>query len=127
MCPMYISRYEMDNTNIATWYLKDKIRWTENTKDIANVPRLSTLSNSNNYQTSTQWMEDGSFFKLRNLKVHYTLPTKWTDKMRMDKLQLYVKALNVFSIDKIKYFNCESLSLGYPDLFSLYLGVNINF
>lgn len=115
------------NTNIATWYLKDKIRWTENTKDIANVPRLSTLSNSNNYQTSTQWMEDGSFFKLRNLKVHYTLPTKWTDKMRMDKLQLYVKALNVFSIDKIKYFNCESLSLGYPDLFSLYLGVNINF
>ncbi len=40
--------------NIATWYLKDKIRRTEATKDIANVPRLSTLSNENNYQTSTQ-------------------------------------------------------------------------
>lgn len=67
-------------SNISTWYLKDKIRWTEATKDIANVPRLSTLSNDNNYQTSTQWMEDGSFLKLRNLNVHYTLPQKWSKK-----------------------------------------------
>src|SRR3712207_1673415 len=28
-----------NNTNISEWYLKDKIRWTEETKDIANVPR----------------------------------------------------------------------------------------
>ena len=115
------------NTNIATWYLKDKIRWTEETKDIANVPRLSTLSNENNYQTSTQWIEDGSFLKLRNLNVYYTLPQKWSKKMKMDKCRIYAKAQNVFSIDKIKYFNCENLVLGYPDLFSLYLGVNINF
>ena len=115
------------NTNIATWYLKDKIRWTEETKDIANVPRLSTLSNENNYQTSTQWIEDGSFLKLRNLNVYYTLPQKWSKKMKMDKCRIYAKAQNVFSIDKIKYFNCENLALGYPDLFSLYLGVNINF
>lgn len=114
-------------SNVSTWYLKDKVRWTEATKDIANVPRLSTLSNDNNYQTSTQWTEDGSFLKLRNLNVHYTLPQKWSKKMKMDKLQVYAKAQNVFSIDKIKYFNCESVSLGYPDLFSLYLGVNINF
>lgn len=115
------------NTNIATWYLKDKIRWTKTTKDIANVPRLSTLSNSNNYQTSTQWIEDGSFFKLRNLNVHYTFPQTWASKLKMEKLQVYAKALNVFSIDKIKSFNCEDLSLGYPDLFSVYLGININF
>ena len=101
------------NTNIATWYLKDKIRWTEAMKDVANVPRLSTLSNENNYQTSTQWIEDGSFLKLRNLNVYYN--------------QIYAKAQNVFSIDKIDYFNCEDLTLGYPDLFSVCLGLNINF
>ena len=115
------------NTNIATWYLKDKVRWTESTKDIANVPRLSTLSNENNYQTSTQWIEDGSFFKLRNLNVYYTLPQAWSKKMKMDKCQVYAKALNVFSIDKIDYFNCEDIALGYPDLFSVYVGLNINF
>ena len=115
------------NTNIATWYLKDRIRWTESTKDIANLPRLSTLSNENNYQTSTQWIEDGSFFKLRNVYIHYNLPEKWTKKMRMDKFQIYAKAQNVFSIDKIDYFNCEDIALGYPDVFSLQLGLNINF
>lgn len=115
------------NTNIATWYLKDKVRWTESTKDIANLPRLSTLSNENNYQTSTQWIEDGSFFKLRNLNVYYNLPQAWSKKMKMDKCQIYAKALNVFSIDKIKYFNCEDIALGYPDLFSVYVGLNINF
>lgn len=115
------------NTNIATWYLKDKVRWTETTKDIANVPRLSTLSNENNYQASTQWIEDGSFFKLRNLNVYYTLPQKWSEKLKMDKCQIYARAQNVFSIDKIKYFNCEDLTLGYPDLFSVYVGLNINF
>lgn len=115
------------NTNIATWYLKDKIRWTEETKDIANVPRLSTLSNENNYQASTQWIEDGSFFKLRNLNVYYNLPQAWTKKMKMDKCRIYAKALNVFSIDKIKYFNCEDITLGYPDVFSVYVGLNINF
>ncbi len=45
----------------------------------------------------------------------------------MDKCQIYAKALNVFSIDKIKYFNCEDIALGYPDLFSVYVGLNINF
>ncbi|WP_026314740.1 SusC/RagA family TonB-linked outer membrane protein [Bacteroides gallinarum] len=115
------------NTNIATWYLKDRVRWTEATKDIANVPRLSTLSNENNYQVSTQWIEDGSFFKLRNLNVYYNLPQKWVKKMKMDKFQIYAKAQNVFSIDKIDYFNCEDIALGYPDVFSVYLGLNINF
>lgn len=110
-----------------TLYLKDKIRWTEAMKDVANVPRLSTLSNENNYQTSTQWIEDGSFLKLRNLNVYYNLPQKWVKKIKLDKLQIYAKAQNVFSIDKIDYFNCEDLTLGYPDLFSVCLGLNINF
>ena len=37
---MCTNRCVMVPTNIATWYLKDKIRWTEETKDIANVPSL---------------------------------------------------------------------------------------
>lgn len=113
--------------SISSWYLNDRVRWTEETKDIANMPRLSTLSNENNYQLSTQWLTDGSFFKLRNVKVHYSFPQKWIKKLKMEKLQLYVKALNVFSMDKIQDFNCEDIKLGYPDLFSLYLGVNVKF
>lgn len=123
----HIHRPLMNNKNISTWYLANKIRWTESTKDIANVPRLSTLSNANNSQNSTQWMEDGSFFKLRNLNIYYTLPEKWTKKMKMDKFQIYVRAENLFSLDHIDYFNCESLTLNYPDIVTVQLGLNLNF
>lgn len=116
-----------NNANISIWYLQDRVRWTESTKDIANVPRLSTLDNANNYRSSTQWLEDGSFLKLRNLNVYYTFPQKWTNKLRMDQLQVYVRAQDLFSLDHIKYLNCESLSLSYFDTMSISLGLNMNF
>lgn len=116
-----------NNTNISKWYLEDKVRWTEDTKAVANAPRLTTLDNSNNFRNSTQWLENGAFFKLRNLNVYYNLPEKWTSRMNMNRCQVYLRGNNLFSIDHIKYLNCEDLSVGYPDLASVFVGVNINF
>lgn len=123
----HIYRPLRNNNNISTWYLKDRVRWTESTKDVANLPRLSTLDNANNYRGSTQWLENGSFLKLRNLNIYYTFPEQWTNKLRMDKLQVYVRAQDLFSLDHIKYLNCESLSLSYFDTMSISLGLNMNF
>lgn len=116
-----------NNSNLSTWYLKDKIRWTEETKDIANVPRLTTQNNANNFRSSTQWLEDGAYFKLRNMNIYYNLPQKWVNAMKMDKCQVYVRGNNLFSLDHVKYMNCEDFSINYPDMASLYFGVNINF
>ena len=115
------------NSNLSKWYIEDKIRWTEETRDIANVPRLTTLDNANNFRNSTQWLEDGSYFKLRNLNIYYNLPDSWAKTMRMEKCQIYVRGNNLFSLDKIKYMNCEDFSVNYPDMMSLYFGMNINF
>lgn len=116
-----------NNSNLTTWYLEDNIRWTEQTKDIANLPRLTTQANANNFRASTQWLENGTFFKLRNLNIYYTLPKKWTDKIKMDQCQVYLRGNNLFSLDHVKYLNCEDLSVNYPDLMSLFVGININF
>lgn len=116
-----------NNTNVSRWYLEDKIRWTEQTKDIANMPRLSTLDNANNYQTSTQWLVDGSFLKLRNANVYYNLPEKWITPLKMKSCQFYVRGNNLFSLDRVPYLNCESMNLNYQDLISVYAGVNIKF
>lgn len=116
-----------NNTNISNWYLNDRIRWTEETKDIANVPRLTTLDNANNFRNSTQWLENGSYFKLRNLNVYYNLPSSWVKKMKMEKIQVYARANNLFSLDHVKYMNCEDLKINYPDMTSVYFGLNINF
>lgn len=116
-----------NNTNISMWYLEDKIRWTEQTKDIANVPRLTTLNSANNFQNSTQWLVDGSFFKLRNLNVYYNLPQQWVKKMKMEKFQVFARGNNLFSLDHVKYMNCEDFGVGYPDMLSVYMGVSVNF
>lgn len=116
-----------NNTNVSMWYLNDKVRWTEQTKDIANMPRLSTLDNANNYQTSTQWLVDGSFLKLRNVNVYYNLPEKWIAPLRMSACQVYVRGNNLFSVDHVPYLNCESINANYQDLMSVYAGVNVKF
>lgn len=116
-----------NNTNVSSWYLEDRIRWTEETKDIADLPRLSTLDNANNYQTSTQWLVDGSFLKLRNVNVYYNLPEKWVKAMRMQQFQIYARGNNLFSLDHVPYLNCENLTVNYPDMLSMHVGVKITF
>lgn len=116
-----------NNSNISKWYTEDNIRWTEDTKGIATLPRLTTQDNANNFRNSTQWLENGAYFKLRNLNVYYNLPERWTKAMHVNKFQVYARGNNLFSFDHIKYLNCEDLTVNYPDLMSLFVGININF
>ena len=116
-----------NKANISKWYTEDNIRWTESTKDIATVPRLTTLDNANNFRNSTQWLVDASYFKLRNLSISYCLPKKWTAAMKMDEFRIFLRGNNLFSIDKVKYLNCEDIAVNYPDMMSFFAGININF
>ena len=114
-------------SNISKWYTEDNIRWTEDTKAVATLPRLTTLDNANNFRNSTQWLENGAYFKLRNVNIYYNLPKKVIEPLHINQLQVYLRGNNLFSLDHVKYLNCEDLSVNYPDLMSLFVGVNINF
>lgn len=116
-----------NNGNISTWYLEDNVRWTEGTKETANLPRLSTLTNDNNYQKSTQWLVDASYFKLRNLNIYYNLPEAVLNKMNMEKFQIFVRGNNLFSLDNVKTSNCEDFAVNYVDQMSVYAGINVKF
>ena len=70
---------------------------------------------------------DGSYFKLRNLTLSYSLPKKWCDAMKMDEFRIFLSGNNLLSIDKVKYLNCENLSVNYPDMMNFFAGININF
>ena len=48
-------------------------------------------------------------------------------KVKMEKIQVYARANNLFSLDHVKYMNCEDLKINYPDMTSVYFGLNINF
>ena len=61
--------------NILTDVVKSN-RWIlgENEDPNAKYPRLSYGGNNNNYQSSTYWMRNGSYLRLKNLEVGYTIP-----------------------------------------------------
>ena len=110
-----------NNTNISTWYLDERTRWTPANADVADAPRLTTEDNANNFRFSDIWLENGSYLKLRNIEVYYDLALAGFQS------RLYVRGANLFSLDKLKYFDPENYSIGYPSLSSYTLGMQISF
>lgn len=113
------------NKNVSTHYLAN--RWTAANTDGAQYPRLSTLDNQNNYQNSSVWMENGSFLKLRNLEVGWTLPKRWSQAIRSSAIRIFARGTNLFSADNIKSLDPEMLKATYPSLRSYHVGVNLTF
>jgi TonB-linked SusC/RagA family outer membrane protein len=111
-----------NNTNISTWYLNDNVRWTEATKATANLPRLSTLDNANNFQNNTQWLVDGSYFSLRNLNIYFNIPQSLIKKIKIDNCQLYARANNLFT-----FYQYDRFVVGYPNVTNIFLGLKFNF
>ena len=102
-------------------------RWTPDNADNATLPRLTLLSNNNNYRKNTIWLQDGDYFKLRTLNVHYNLPEKWMNKLKLKSGKIFAKGMNLFSIDKIKNVDPEASGILYPTLKSYHFGIMIEF
>ena len=66
----------VNNGNISQTFLNNETPWTPENASQATMPRLTTLTNANNYRANSLWYRDGSFIKLRNLYASYTFPKK---------------------------------------------------
>ena len=87
----------------------------------ATYPRLTTRSNENNYRTSSFWVKDASFLKLRNLEIGYT----WKDRFRV-----FINGQNLFTISPLqrKYnIDPENIKGLYPQLRTFNTGISVNF
>ncbi len=66
----------------------------------SNIPALSLINPNDELRLSTYFMESGSYLKLRNVQLGYTLPKKLVSQMGIDKFHVYLLALNVLSLKK---------------------------
>lgn len=89
-------------------------------------PTLS-LTNLNNYQTSSYWVRNGDFVKLRNIELGYTLPEQLTKQLKMNKVRVFLRGVNMLSLSKWKYSDPEYATIGYPPMKTYFFGLNINF
>lgn len=104
--------------------------WSEANQDMyATWPRLSPGYNYNNMQTSTWWMRNGSFLRLKQAEIGYSIPGKWKERFRMSTCRFYVSGTNLLLFSKFKMWDVEMAGngLGYPLQRVINLGINLTF
>ncbi|GAF02166.1 SusC/RagA family TonB-linked outer membrane protein [Saccharicrinis fermentans] len=93
-----------------------------------------THSNYNGY--TDLWLEDGSYVRLKNVTLGYSLPQRWIQKMNISKCRLYVSAKNPLTITHYEGYDPEvggsvtnrGLDKGNYPVTSLYsVGLNLKF
>lgn len=106
-------------------------RFTSATAAIAVQPRLWLGNNPNNTQTSSFWLKDNDFVRLRNMEVGYTLPEKWMRRMGIPTVRFFANGLNLFTWAEIhevrKDMDPESWGAAYPIMKVYNFGLNVKF
>jgi TonB-linked SusC/RagA family outer membrane protein len=104
----------------------------------ATTPIFEGASNfSTNTQSSSFYVENGSYLRLQNVSLGYTLPANLLTRMKMTKLRVYVSTNNLFTITKYSGLDpavggAADTTFGvdvgnYPSTRSYTLGVNLGF
>ncbi len=91
-------------------------------------PRLTTTNATSNYVMSDFWMFNGKYFRLKNITLGYTLPISLTEKVKMNRVRLYLSATDLFSISKYPSgWDPETGATAYPITSSYLMGIMVNF
>ncbi|WP_205945647.1 SusC/RagA family TonB-linked outer membrane protein [Pedobacter frigiditerrae] len=104
--------------------------WSEENRNIyALWPRLSPNFVPNNNRTSTWWMRNGNFLRLRSVEVAYNTPQKLNKKIGFKSLRIYVSATNLGYISSFNTWDPEmgGNGLGYPIQGTYNLGIRASF
>lgn len=104
--------------------------WSEKNQNTqAFWPRLSNFVHSNNNRTSTWFMRDGSFLRLKQIELGYTIPRRITEKFKSSGLRVYFSGTNLLTFSKFKLWDPEMAGngLGYPIQKVFNVGLSLNF
>ncbi|MBL7734411.1 MAG: TonB-dependent receptor [Chitinophagaceae bacterium] len=115
----------------------DQLNGWKQPGDITNVPRAGMFY-STGYRNSSRWLYDGSYIRLRNLVLGYTLPSSITGRWKMSSARFYLSGMNLLTFTKyigdpeVNTYVLGNIS-GGQDFFSIpqartiAAGVNIRF
>lgn len=103
-------------------------RWTPENVN-ASYPRLTLSGSSRNYMTSSFWVQNASYLKMRNLQIGYTIPKNILSHLGVSNLRLYCSIDNLFTISKFKGLDPEMVTTQtmYPLTRNYSFGINLSF
>ena len=129
----FAQRGDIPAMNRPSWILD---RWMgEGTSN--KIPRMTSKNPNGNWASSDLYIHDGSYLRLKNTQLGYTLPSKLTNKFSVQRLRFYVAAENLITITGYEGFDPELASGGYttigvdkgiyPQSRTISFGANITF
>ena len=133
----FAQRGDIPAMNRPTWILD---RWTgEGTSN--KIPRMTSANPNGNWQSSDLFIKNGSYMRLKNIQLGYTLPQHITRIASIQRLRVYVSAENLLTFTSYKDgFDPElgggdgasATAMGvdkgiYPQARTIYVGANITF
>lgn len=85
-----------------------------------------------NRLSSNFWMWNGSYIRLKNVELGYTLPQRITQKANIKQLRIYANLYNCLTFSSQKFFDPEQLEsqysfASYPQIMSFNVGINLKF
>ncbi|MGV8134148.1 MAG: TonB-dependent receptor [Mangrovibacterium sp.] len=117
-------------TNNALLQVIADSHWSEERPDInAFWPRLSTVSSLNNSETSTWYMRNGSFLRLKTLEIGYSFPQRWVNRCKIQHFRIYATGSNLLTFSKFDLWDPEmgSNGFGYPIQKVYNIGLQVSF
>jgi TonB-linked SusC/RagA family outer membrane protein len=111
-------------------------RWTGEGSTNEN-PRVSVTDPNQNARVSNRFVEDGSFLRIKNVQLGYTLPKSISNRLKIDKFRVYVSAQNLLTFTQYSGLDPEigalsALEIGidrgfYPQARTFLGGVQLAF
>jgi hypothetical protein len=112
-------------------------RWTgAGTTNDANNPRVTFSDTNSNARVSDRYVEDGSFIKIKNVVLGYTIPAPWYKEKVFTKVRVYAQVKNLVTLTKYTGFDPEIpggiLDTGvdrgnYPQARTILAGLDLKF
>jgi len=118
--------------NKLTYFTED--RWRPDHKN-GSMPAAGA-ADMEKFMTSSASVFDGSYFKIKQIQLGYTLPKNWTSKAYIDNLRVYCSLEDFFTFTKYKGFDPEVTGVGnalgvdkgsYPNAKKVVVGLNVTF
>ncbi len=100
-------------------------RWTPSNAANATYPRLSVGSNTNNQRASSFWVRSMDYLRLQNVDLGYTIPSNWTNKIKLNSVRVFANAFNLYSFDDNDYSDPEGYNSIFPIRRTFNVGVNV--
>ncbi len=113
----------------ASWSYKNTVAQNA----VAKYPRYSWVSGGStstmgNYAYSDYWIINGAYLRIKNLTLGYTLPSKWTERIRMKNLRVAATLTDFFTFSHYpEGWDPEVGATSYPITKSAIFSISVKF